>query len=465
MSRPHQTSTAGAGKSEETWTDTLQGAFTSTSAALHHAVGSITGESRGNTGTSATAPTNHGTSSAVESHPFVSGQSSTTPGYSTGGTSDSNHGGTFGATAADKTSPATGVAGVPSTTSSAPNPVPAYNTSSRGETTTGMNTSAPLSGLQYDSPGNTGSYNNSGSTGGARDYTAGSTSSNNLSNVGSYGNEPRNTGSSASYNTSGATGSYGSDSNLVERDTSSNTTSAQDPTTSRGHSSHSHSTQGHSTQSQGQSTQYQTGTPTLTDSPSHTSNQHSDPSPNPSGPAQGGTDSSQLKSKDPSSSLPPPQSKGQGSATARGDAPQRTDESASNQRQVNQGNSIGSTSDSSSRLTGTQQSGPVSMSGEQTSHPGAGATPAAGAGAPVGDPSSGQAPKTGKQGAENPLAEPPKSKEDEQDEGTGQKYVKSSGVAAKGGDFDAANPGAGVQSHINFANFINGSKSIDGEDR
>lgn len=28
-------------------------------------------------------------------------------------------------------------------------------------------------------------------------------------------------------------------------------------------------------------------------------------------------------------------------------------------------------------------------------------------------------------------------------EGTGEKYVKSTGMGAEGGDFDAANPGAG----------------------
>lgn len=30
-------------------------------------------------------------------------------------------------------------------------------------------------------------------------------------------------------------------------------------------------------------------------------------------------------------------------------------------------------------------------------------------------------------------------------EGTGEKYVKSSGMKAEGGDFDAANPGAGKE--------------------
>ncbi len=85
------------------------------------------------------------------------------------------------------------------------------------------------------------------------------------------------------------------------------------------------------------------------------------------------------------------------------------------------------------------------MAGEQTSHPGAGATPAAAGSAPVGDPSSGQKDdKTDKQGSENPLKEPPKSKEDEQDPGTGTQYVKTTGVAAEGGNFDAAKPGAGV---------------------
>jgi len=189
----------------------------------------------------------------------------------------------------------------------------------------------------------------------------------------------------------------------------------------------------------------QTASPTLTDTPSHTSNSRSDPS-----------------------SLPPPQSKTPGSATSRGDAPETGSSSASDQRQVNKGNSIGNTSDAKARLSGTTSSGPVSMSGTETSHPGANGTPAAGA--PVGDPSSGQASKTEKQGSATPLdepkkskedkkevkkedkkdegttlPEPKKSKEDEEDEGTGQKYVKSSGVVAEGGDFDASNPGAGME--------------------
>jgi len=37
----------------------------------------------------------------------------------------------------------------------------------------------------------------------------------------------------------------------------------------------------------------------------------------------------------------------------------------------------------------------------------------------------------------------PKPETESHGEGTGQQYVKSSGVAAEGGDFDAANPGAG----------------------
>jgi len=47
-----------------------------------------------------------------------------------------------------------------------------------------------------------------------------------------------------------------------------------------------------------------------------------------------------------------------------------------------------------------------------------------------------------------PLKQPPKSKEDEQDPGTGQKYVKSSGFAAKEGGFDASKPDAGVSPPI-----------------
>jgi hypothetical protein len=192
----------------------------------------------------------------------------------------------------------------------------------------------------------------------------------------------------------------------------------------------------------GSSADKSSGSPTLTEAPSSTSLDRSDP--NPSGPAQGGTDSSQKQPDNPSSSLPPPQTSGPGSATARGDAPKATNKSESSQRQVNKGEGIGSTEDEKSRLSGTTQGGAVSMSGTDTSHPGAGATPAAGAPAPVGDPSSGQGGKTDKQGGESPLKEPPKSEEDAKDPGTGQQYVKSSGVAAEGGDFDAAKPGAAV---------------------
>ena len=177
--------------------------------------------------------------------------------------------------------------------------------------------------------------------------------------------------------------------------------------------------------------------PTLTDAPSHMSNARSDPNP-----IHGGTDQTQTKSQDPSSKLPPPQTSAQGSAATRGDAPETNTGSASDQRQVSKGDAPGRMDDTSSRLSGTQQGGPVSMSGTQTSHPGSQGAPTAGA--PLGDPSSGQAPKMDKQGAEDPLKEPPKSKEDHEDEGTGQKYVKTSGVAAKGGDFDASKPGAGV---------------------
>ena len=51
-------------------------------------------------------------------------------------------------------------------------------------------------------------------------------------------------------------------------------------------------------------------------------------------------------------------------------------------------------------------------------------------------------------GGMTPLKQPPKSKEDEQDLGTGQKYVKSSGFAAKEGGFDASKPDAGVSPPI-----------------
>jgi hypothetical protein len=187
----------------------------------------------------------------------------------------------------------------------------------------------------------------------------------------------------------------------------------------------------------------QSSSPTLTETPSKTSTEEIDPSP--SGQATDSLDSSQLKSKDPSSSLPSSQTSSQSSTTACGDAPDKTDATASENRQVNKGDSTGSTSDSILRLKSTQDSGPVSMSGKQTSHPATGTTRAAGAGAPVGDPSSGQAPKGDKQGGSNHLNEPsPKSKEDAEDSGTGQKYVKSSGVVAEGGDFNASKPGAGV---------------------
>jgi hypothetical protein len=166
----------------------------------------------------------------------------------------------------------------------------------------------------------------------------------------------------------------------------------------------------------------QAASPTLTDKPSHKDTNRSDPS------------ESSGKTKE--GELPPPQSKGPDSATSRGDAPEKGDDSASSQRQVNKGSGAGSTDESKSRLKGTQDSGPVSMSGADTSHPGAGSTPAAAGGAPTKDPALGQ---------KLPENKKPKSKEEEEEEETaGQKYVKASGVAAKGGDFDASKPGAGV---------------------
>jgi len=94
----------------------------------------------------------------------------------------------------------------------------------------------------------------------------------------------------------------------------------------------------------------------------------------------------------------------------------------------------------------TERSDPT-PSGPETSHPGSGSTPAGGA-APTGDPSSGQSskPEDKEQGGANPLKEPSeKSEEDKNDPGTGLQYVKSTGVLAEGGDFDAKNPGAGVR--------------------
>jgi hypothetical protein len=177
----------------------------------------------------------------------------------------------------------------------------------------------------------------------------------------------------------------------------------------------------------------ETRPPTLTEKPTHSSTNCGDPTP-----------SERPKSKD--NGLPPAESKECESSTSPGDAPKRRDKTASSEREVNKGSDVGSTDDSNSRPTASQDSGPMSMSGTKTSHPGAEGTPAAAGGAPAGDPASGQPQdSTQKQGNSNPLNEPsPKSKEDAADEGTGQKYVKSTGVAAKGGDFDAAKPGAGV---------------------
>jgi len=45
-------------------------------------------------------------------------------------------------------------------------------------------------------------------------------------------------------------------------------------------------------------------------------------------------------------------------------------------------------------------------------------------------------------GSAKPLKQPPKSKGDEQDPGT--KYLKSSGLAAEGGGYDASKPDTGV---------------------
>jgi len=166
----------------------------------------------------------------------------------------------------------------------------------------------------------------------------------------------------------------------------------------------------------------QAATPTLTDKPTCIST------------ADGSSPSGRQKTKDGGFSTS--QSVEPESATGRNDAPDEEDKGTYSQRRVNKGSEVGSTEDSSLRLKASQESGPVSMLGEKTSHPGAGATPAATGGAPH----RGQG-----QGSSNHLNDPsPKSKEDAEDEGTGQKYVKSTGVAAKGGDFDASKAGAGV---------------------
>ena len=104
---------------------------------------------------------------------------------------------------------------------------------------------------------------------------------------------------------------------------------------------------------------------------------------------------------------------------------------------------VGNISDAKARLSDTTEFGPVSTSGRETTHPSMNVITVGGVGTPVGDPSSGQTEKIEKQGSANPLDEPNKSKKDEA-EGTGQKYVKSTGTVSEDGDFDAANPGAGV---------------------
>jgi len=160
--------------------------------------------------------------------------------------------------------------------------------------------------------------------------------------------------------------------------------------------------------------------------------------------ADGSPPSGAQKTKD--GVLPTPQNKEPESSTSRGDAPYKGDKSASSQRQVNKGSDVEPTEDSSPRVKASQESGPISISGEKTSHPGAPATPASAVGASAGDQASGQSRGGGeKQESSNPMNDPsPNSEEDAEDEGTGQKLVKSTGVAAKGGDFDASKPGAGV---------------------
>ena len=259
-----------------------------------------------------------------------------------------------------------------------------------------------------------------------------------VNSVAGYAQEARAEGTS----TTGSTTTSAPTSTTTAGDSTA-TTSAPGPTTGATPTSTSKDTTASSSSKPAAPQPGQSASPTLTDLPSSTSAPRSDPSL--SGPASGGIDSSQTKSKDPLSSLPPPQTSAPGSSTTRGDTPDKTDGSTSEQSQVNTGDSIGSTSDSESRLKGTHDSGPVSMSGQDTSHPGAGATPAGGAGTPLGDPSSGQAPKEGKQVGADPLNEPTsKSKEDAEDPGTGRQYVKTAGVAVEGGDFDASKPGAGV---------------------
>lgn len=175
---------------------------------------------------------------------------------------------------------------------------------------------------------------------------------------------------------------------------------------------------------------------TLTDEPSHISPQQSDPSP--SDPAAGGVSSSQVLSKNPSTKLPSARETSGTSSNEHGDAP--PNDPKSSQRQINMGKSVPSTSDSISQSTGTQASDPVSTSGERTS-PGVNPRPAGSADKPAGRRSA----EDDKRSAANPKEEPPKS---EEDPGTGHKYVWSSGVAAEGGDFDAAKPGAGVSLRI-----------------
>lgn len=181
----------------------------------------------------------------------------------------------------------------------------------------------------------------------------------------------------------------------------------------------------------------QTVLPTLTDTSVTRSGPRRDPSS--SGPPTGSPDFSQAKSKDHPSWHPPPQASVSGSSITGGDASDNTNRGPQGNHQNVQG---GSASDSKSQLSRTQDSGSDAGSRQDTFLPGA---LVSAQGSPEGESSSGQEFKRDKQDEMDSHNEnTPKSQEDAEISGVGQKYIKSSGVAAKGGDFDAAKSGAGV---------------------
>lgn len=186
----------------------------------------------------------------------------------------------------------------------------------------------------------------------------------------------------------------------------------------------------------------QTASPTLTDKPSHISTAQNDPSH--SDPKASGHDNTQPQSKDKSAD-PTPQTKHEGRPIIHGAELEEDDAKTPDQAQANKKDSVRRASEASPRLKGSGDSCPTSMANQQTSHPEAKTRAASDTDVSAGGPPFEQVPKEDKQSGKDPLNKPPKPKEDSEDSGTGQKYVRSTGVAAEGGDFDASKPGAGVK--------------------